>query len=111
LSYVVSAFTDLERMDVVLGPATDGGYYLIGCAGHAPPIFDGIQWSSNRVLHDTVTLLRLVKSRLALLPPWYDVDTGQDCQMLRGHIAAMRAAGVEPQVPHIEALLAAEVGW
>ena len=39
-----------------------------------------------------------------------DVDTAEDCQMLRGHIAAMRAAGMEPQVPHVEGLLAGR-GW
>jgi rSAM/selenodomain-associated transferase 1 len=103
--YVVTALADLERVDVVLGPATDGGYYLIGCARRLPPIFDGIAWSTSRVLDETVTLLREAGMSLALLPPWYDVDTLSDCRMLRGHLAALRAAGVDPEVPHVEAVL------
>ena len=43
--------------------------------------------------------------RLALLPPWYDVDTLADWQVLCGHIAAMRRAGIDPAVPHTEALI------
>ena len=43
--------------------------------------------------------------RLALLPPWYDVDTPQDWDLLRGHVAALRRAGADPAVPHTEALL------
>jgi hypothetical protein len=40
-----------------------------------------------------------------LLPPWYDVDTLQDCQVLRGHIAAMLTAGIDPQLPRTLKLL------
>ena len=43
---VITAFLCLEGRDVVLGPSTDGGYYLVGARGSVPPIFDGITWSS-----------------------------------------------------------------
>jgi len=105
IAYVEQAFEELRRADVVLGPALDGGYYLIGCGRRLPPIFDNIAWSTNRVLAETIARLSDPSWRLALLPPWYDVDTPADWALLRGHVAAMRRAGRDPAVPHIEALL------
>ena len=54
LEYVANAFARLETADVVLGPATDGGYYLLGCGRRVPPIFDRIAWGTNRALADTI---------------------------------------------------------
>ncbi len=103
--FVAHAFLLLGTADVVLGPATDGGYYLLGCAGKAPPIFHDIDWGSASVLADTIARLRGTTRRLALLPPWYDVDTLNDVRLLVGHIAAMRCAGSDPDVLSTEELL------
>ena len=105
VEHVERAFAELERTDVVLGPATDGGYYLIGCGPTRPPLFEGIAWGAASVLADTAAALTDPRWRLSLLPPWYDVDTPDDWTMLGGHIAALRRAGVDPGVPHTEALL------
>ena len=105
IEYIERAFADLENADVVLGPATDGGYYLIGCGSDHPPLFENISWSSCRVLAETVASLTDPRWRLSLLPPWYDVDTPHDWTMLCGHLAALRRAGIDPHVPHTEALL------
>jgi rSAM/selenodomain-associated transferase 1 len=106
LGHVEAAFAALDSADVVLGPATDGGYYLLGCR-RLPPVFDAVAWGGPDVLAQTVA--RLPASwRLALLPPWYDVDTPQDWAMLRGHVAALRHAGLDPGAPHTEALLREE---
>jgi rSAM/selenodomain-associated transferase 1 len=105
LALVERAFAELESTDVVLGPATDGGYYLVGCARAVPPIFDDIAWSTPRVLAETITRLSRSPARLALLPPWYDVDTLEDWWTLQGHIAALRRAGIDPGVPCTEHLL------
>jgi len=102
---VQQAFPLLDHADVVLGPATDGGYYLLGAARRVPPIFAGLPWGTSRVLSETTAKLAESSSRLALLPPWYDVDTLADWQMLVGHVAAMRRAGVEPGIPHTEKFL------
>jgi len=99
LPLVEQAFAELDRADVVLGPATDGGYYLLGCARRVPPLFAGVRWSSSHVLADTLARLP-ADGRLALLPPWYDVDTLADWHMLRGHAAALLRAGTDPGVPH-----------
>jgi rSAM/selenodomain-associated transferase 1 len=105
LSYLEQAFRELEEADVVLGPTTDGGYYLIGCGPRLPPVFAGIDWSSNRVLAQTVACLGDPSWRLAVLPPWYDVDTAEDWAVLCGHLAALRRAGLDPGVPRTEELL------
>lgn len=105
-SFVVSAFLLLEHKDIVLGPATDGGYYLIGARPPLPPLFDGIAWSTPGVLAETCRHLAASGRSLAVLPPWYDIDTPADYQMLTGHIQAMRLAGMNPGLPRLERLVA-----
>lgn len=61
-----------ERM--VLGPAEDGGYYLIGLKAAEPRIFADIAWSSPVVAQETAARARETGLPVALLPPWYDVD-------------------------------------
>jgi len=104
LSYISSAFEQLEEVDLVLGPATDGGYYLIGLSRNIPSIFENMNWSRPDLLANTVERLRGSSYRLGLLPPWYDVDTLDDWQMLCGHLSALRRAGIDPRVPHTEKL-------
>lgn len=105
LAFILQAFQELEHADVVIGPSTDGGYYLIGCARRVPPLFAGIPWSTSLVLSHTTAALQDAEWRLALLPPWYDVDTLDDWRMLQGHVAAQRRAGLDPDIPHTERLL------
>jgi rSAM/selenodomain-associated transferase 1 len=104
-SHVVSAFLCLEHKDVVLGPATDGGYYLVGARVPVPELFHDIPWSTPAVLARSVAALRASGHSLALLPPWYDVDTPESWDMLAGHVAALRLAGLDPELPRTEALL------
>jgi rSAM/selenodomain-associated transferase 1 len=106
VALVSAALQQLHDADVVLGPATDGGYYLLGCARRLPPLFEGIAWSTPEVTTATVARVRSAGLRLALLPPWYDVDTLDDWRMLCGHLQAMRCAGIDPEVPHTEKLVA-----
>lgn len=104
VQHIAQAFAELARADVVLGPCTDGGFYLVGCQRELPAgMLDNVRWSTRHALADTVA--RLAGRRLALLPPWYDVDSLEDWEALRGHVVALRAAGVDPQCPRVEALL------
>jgi rSAM/selenodomain-associated transferase 1 len=103
LPYIQDAFDKLDGVDLVLGPATDGGFYLVGWSGHVPPIFDNINWSQPTVLGDTIARLH-ASCRLALLAPWYDVDTLNDWQMLQGHLAALKRAGLDSNLPCTEKL-------
>jgi rSAM/selenodomain-associated transferase 1 len=82
------AFAALESQGAVIGPAADGGYYLIGFRKETfvPGMFEGIAWSTERVL--TETLGRLVRAGLGVhrLPPRRDVDTVDDLRdLVRRH--------------------------
>lgn len=88
------AFAMLKHADVVLGPATDGGLYLIGLnqQRRAWPIFDGIDWSTARVLDQVMRRLVELEARVEVLPPWYDIDEPNDLSFLRGHLSAIRVS-------------------
>ena len=74
----------LESHDAVIGPAEDGGYYLIGFQRSAflPAIFRGMAWSTNTVFYDTMHKLREASLRVHVAPQWRDVDTREDLQAL-----------------------------
>ena len=76
------AFELLEEYPVVLGPSTDGGYYLLGMSESCYPIFDGINWSTDQVLSQTVMQLKKQGLRYALLEPLTDVDEYQHLKKL-----------------------------
>jgi rSAM/selenodomain-associated transferase 1 len=64
-----------EKKDaVVLGPSDDGGYYLIGLKKSHRALFEKIDWSTERVLEQTVQRARELELEVHLLPAWYDVD-------------------------------------
>lgn len=75
---VTRAFAELERHDVVLGPATDGGYYLIGLRVRAPELFTGIDWGSSRVCAQTVRHAQTAGLTIGLLEELQDVDVPND---------------------------------
>jgi len=72
------AFARLETSDAVLGPARDGGYYLLGMREMIGGIFDGVPWSTPRVLDATLARLRAAGASVALLEPLADVDEAAD---------------------------------
>lgn len=89
LEVIHDALEGLERVDVVLGPATDGGYYLIGARIFIPELFRGIPWGSEEVLKQTKRTLQVLGIGYELLVPWYDVDRAQDLDKIRQEIAFM----------------------
>lgn len=73
-AHIAGAFKSLESADAILGPAEDGGYWLIGMRGprrHAP--FTGVRWSSSHALQDTI--VNLGESLVVFAPILSDVDT------------------------------------
>jgi uncharacterized protein len=66
------------KVDVVLGPATDGGYYLIGLKAPAPSLFQGLTWSTPGVLQATLDRAASLGLSVHLLPVWPDIDTPAD---------------------------------
>ena len=105
IEFVEQAFAMLCEVDCVLGPATDGGYYLIGLRRPAPLLFEQMTWSGPHVLRQTVQRVVATGLTLGLLPPWYDIDTLADLQMLAGHIRAMTHAGQTHPCPMTAAAL------
>ena len=90
-SYIDAGLALLREKEVVLGPSTDGGYYLVGRRKGASRIFQDVAWSTEMVLEQT--LARLGTQTLGLLPPWYDVDTPADAGFLKVHLEALARAG------------------
>lgn len=77
-SVVAEAFSALEHADVVIGPAYDGGFYLIGLRCPMPGVFDRVAWSTEQVLQQTVGNAVNAGSRVQLLAPLRDIDTLDD---------------------------------
>lgn len=93
--------------DVVLGPAWDGGYYLIGMGAPCPQLFEEIPWSTSEVLSRTVARARALGLRVHFLPAWYDVDTPADLERLAAHLAALPPS--RPGYPRRTAALVANL--
>lgn len=73
-----AAVTALRRPGdrVVLGPALDGGYYLVGVKRSVPELFRAIPWSTSRAMADTEARAFQLGLAVERLPAWYDVDDG-----------------------------------
>jgi rSAM/selenodomain-associated transferase 1 len=77
-----TAFELLESCDWVVGPARDGGYYLIGCRGPAfdNDAFQDIAWGTSSVFSSTIAKIREWQRNLAILPIRSDIDTAEDLE-------------------------------
>jgi rSAM/selenodomain-associated transferase 1 len=83
LACLEEAFSGLDRADVTLGPGHDGGYYLIGMNRPHRELFEGIDWSTERVISQTLAVCRRLGITVHQLPEWYDVDVADDLERLR----------------------------
>lgn len=103
-AHLVTAFAALaeENTDMVLGPAEDGGYYLIGLKQPAPRLLREVEMSTPHVAADTLALARAEGLRVKLLPRWYDVD---DEASLARLVAELAQAPAEV-APHTRDFLA-----
>ncbi|QMU28690.1 TIGR04282 family arsenosugar biosynthesis glycosyltransferase [Adhaeribacter radiodurans] len=82
---ILQAFDKLERNDVVIGPAQDGGYYLLGMKVLNESFFKGKKWSTDSVLPDTLNNIKAAGQTVALLPELTDVDEEKDLITIREH--------------------------
>lgn len=80
LSTITQAYEQLhgEDCDVVLGPSTDGGYYVIGLKRPLSELFQQIPWSTKDALKSTLERVRELGLKVELLPPAYDIDVEED---------------------------------
>ena len=93
------AFSALERAQAVLGPARDGGFYLIGLRawrGRIEGLFAGVEWGGPRAFLHVRARLRAAGLRVALLPPSYDVDTAAELAHLKRDLQRSRKRHLAP---------------
>ena len=79
-NHLNEAFEALNYSDLVVGPATDGGYYLIGMNCRADYLFEGISWSTSQVLSETLNVASQHGLTTTLLHELDDIDTQEDWQ-------------------------------
>lgn len=84
LELIEEAFTSLHKNDVVIGPAFDGGYYLIGFKDKtfSPQVFEGIAWGTQNVFDETMKKLKRFRRVVHTLPYQRDIDTVEDLMHL-----------------------------
>ncbi|MEP0857417.1 TIGR04282 family arsenosugar biosynthesis glycosyltransferase [Trichocoleus sp. DQ-U1] len=75
---MAQAFEQLNGHNLVLGPAMDGGYYLIGLRRMIPELFEEINWGTSEVREKTVAIAISLGLAVAYLPPLFDVDRPED---------------------------------
>jgi rSAM/selenodomain-associated transferase 1 len=85
------AWGGLQTHDVVLGPATDGGYWLIGLRQLQPNLFHGVQWSTESVFAETIQRVQHAGLSVHLLRELADVDTDREW---RAFLAARNRDGI-----------------
>jgi rSAM/selenodomain-associated transferase 1 len=78
---------------VVLGPSLDGGYYLIGLRKLHMELLEHIEWSTTKVLGQTLDRVGALGLDVECLEPWYDVDTPDDLNLLISHLRLLIASG------------------
>jgi hypothetical protein len=112
-AFVAHAITALRMPGdrLVLGPASDGGYYLVGLKRPHARLFEEIAWSTPEVLARTLDRAAEIGLPVTLLPMWYDVDDAASLALLEAEIAGVpppfAAAGVAGWIArHSRALLA-----
>lgn len=76
--YLQLAVEKLREYDVVIGPAHDGGYILIGCNSTNEKMFENVAWGTENSLKNTLHSLRQCGMRYGLLPERWDIDTFTD---------------------------------
>lgn len=75
-----SAFNMLESSDAVIGPANDGGYYLLGMNSYTPEVFRDINWSTSSVFNETVSKFKWLNKTISILPELIDIDEMSDLE-------------------------------
>jgi len=104
LSLLSAALAAVPAYDVVLGPAEDGGYFLIGLRAPQPALFEGIAWGTEAVLAETLAKAAALTLSVSLTPPWYDLDTPDDLHRLVRDLADV-PPGSEDDCPATRAAL------
>jgi len=82
---IMNAFATLDKNDVVIGPAEDGGYYLLGMKQLNRALFEDIHWSTSTVLDDTKNKCAALHLKYGLLPLLKDIDEEKDLHCFKNY--------------------------
>jgi hypothetical protein len=105
-AFVIEAFDRLLIDDVVLGPNTDGGVYLVGLSLERPELLIGFDWNSGDVFDTMVDRAEAFGLVLGLVPHWYEVTDRRGLDLLAAHVRALAVAGSEDLPKRTQAILA-----
>jgi uncharacterized protein len=97
----------------VIGPSTDGGYYLLGLKAAHRRLFEDVDWSTERVARQTMERAREIGLPIHVLPPWYDVDELEALKLLHAELCGGRSFAADlrsHQAPRTAALMRALLG-
>jgi rSAM/selenodomain-associated transferase 1 len=105
-AWIRAAFAALCDSDVVIGPARDGGYYLLGLRADAalPDLFTGVQMSASDTCARTIERARRQNLSVAYTPRSFDVDEGDDLHLLRETLCAAPSREADPAPATLAAL-------
>jgi hypothetical protein len=104
-AFVIEAFDRLLIDDVVLGPTTQGGIYLVGLSLERPELFLGVNFGAAGVFDALVERAEAFGLVLGLVPHWYDVNDRAGLDLLASHLRALAVAGGEGVPKRTQTLL------
>lgn len=87
-AHIVAARARLEESDAVIGPSSDGGYYLIGLRRAIPGVLGGVSWSAPETRQQTIDALRAAGLSVGFAPAFDDIDDPADVERLRTELFA-----------------------
>jgi glycosyltransferase A (GT-A) superfamily protein (DUF2064 family) len=94
-AFVIEAFDRLLIDDIVLGPTTEGGIYLVGLSLERPELFLGLDWNGSGVFDALVDRAGAFGLILGLVPHWYEVNDRAGLDLLASHVRALGVVGSE----------------
>ncbi|MCA9009385.1 MAG: TIGR04283 family arsenosugar biosynthesis glycosyltransferase [Planctomycetaceae bacterium] len=95
--HLQQAFSSLSESEIAIGPALDGGYYLLGMREHLPELFDNMHWGCESVLQETLQRVKRMSKSKELLPPLSDVDFPEDLVICRQFPESFETDFPQPQ--------------
>ncbi len=87
--FINSALKALKKHKIVIGPAIDGGFYLLGLQNYYSHIFDNVVWSSRHTLNGILRNIENIGIDPFFIPKWYDIDNIDDLKLLISHLECL----------------------
>ncbi len=103
---IQQAFQCLSQVDMVIGPSSDGGYYLMGLKKTIPDLFENMEWSTSAVLPETLRRARRNGLRIDLLAEQKDIDRYEDLIFYYKQLNGIQGNRFRKQMPLTAAVIA-----